>query len=123
MVQSKEPQDQELVRSIKKDIEENDVFVYSKSYCPYCMRAKQTLDQMGVKYTVKELDLMPNGEGLQIQQTLAEHVTGVRTVPQIFFKNHFWGGSDKTVQGYHSGELQKHLRSLGIAFTEQKAEL
>ncbi len=47
-------------------------------------------------------------------------MSGIRTVPQIFFKNEFWGGADKTIHGYQTGDLQQYLRSVGVSFTEEK---
>ena len=114
-------QDEALVKLIKKNLEENDVFVFSKSYCPYCRRAKSILDRLNIKYAVQELDQEENG--YQVQQLLAQHVTGVRTVPQIFFKNQFFGGADYLTQLASTGELQRHLRSLNIDFTDTKNEL
>jgi glutaredoxin 3 len=110
-----------LMNRVETHIRENDVMVFSKSYCPYCRRAKDMLDKLKVKYTALELDQIP--EGSQIQQLLNEKFSRIRTVPQIFFKGKFWGGSDKTLHGYNTGELQNQLRTLGIPFEDQKHEL
>ena len=38
-------------------IAENPVMVFSKSYCPYCTRAKQAISQQGVTFKAIELDV------------------------------------------------------------------
>lgn len=38
-------------------ISENNVMVFSKTYCPYCTRAKDAIAQQGVAYKVIELDV------------------------------------------------------------------
>lgn len=40
-------------------IKANKVMVFSKSYCPYCTRAKQAITQAGEKFGVIELDVQP----------------------------------------------------------------
>merc|ERR1719321_708938 len=42
--------------TIEKQVAENKVMVYSKSYCPFCAQTKTTLDSMGIEYTAVELD-------------------------------------------------------------------
>jgi glutaredoxin 3 len=69
----------------------------------------------------KELDLIEDGSS--IQQTLADQITGVRTVPQIFFNGEFFGGSDALVAANQSGELETLLKKKDISFTPQKHEL
>lgn len=38
-------------------IKDNKVMVFSKSYCPYCAKTKSTLDGLGIKYGLFELDV------------------------------------------------------------------
>ena len=44
-------------------IKDNKVMVFSKSYCPYCAKTKATLDGMGIKYGLFELDVSMIGLG------------------------------------------------------------
>ena len=50
---------------IQRLIKENKVMVFSKSYCPFCTKAKNVLNSIGVKYKVLELDEDPNGAEIQ----------------------------------------------------------
>ena len=62
-------------------IKDNKVMVFSKSYCPYCTETKKTLDSLGVKAKIIELDQVENGgpmhEALKV-------ICGERTVPQTY---------------------------------------
>ena len=40
----------------QKIIDENNVVVFSKSYCPYCRASKSLLNEMHAKYFLMELD-------------------------------------------------------------------
>lgn len=60
--------------------------LYSSNYCPYCTRAKNLLQQMGIAY--EEIDLTHNE---QLKQKIIQQ-TGQRTVPQIFIDDKFIGG-------------------------------
>jgi glutaredoxin 3 len=62
------------------------VTIYTKDYCPYCVRAKRLLDKKGVKY--EEIDV---GEKDELWDWLAKK-TGQLTVPQIFAGDRSLGG-------------------------------
>lgn len=93
---------------VKSEIENNDVIVFSKSYCPFCSATKGLFDEVygADKYKVIELDQVDNGG--EIQKTLAE-MTGQRTVPNTFIKGQHLGGNDSAQAAAGSGELQKML--------------
>ncbi len=78
----------QLVESL---IAENFVVVFSKAYCPYCIRAKDLLKSLNVKFCAIELDARPDGS--QIQSQLAQ-MTKQRTVPNIFINKKHVGGCD-----------------------------
>ncbi|KAM0791629.1 hypothetical protein ACM66B_006068 [Microbotryomycetes sp. NB124-2] len=96
--------------SVKSAVEDkikiNKIVVFSKSYCPYCKRAKALLDSLGEKYEAIELDLMD--EGSDWQAYLADK-TGQRTVPNIFINQAHIGGSSDLQEKNDSGELKKLL--------------
>ncbi|SAM07239.1 hypothetical protein [Absidia glauca] len=101
-----------LVREfIKKTILENKVTIFSKSYCPYCLRAKDLFDDMNVNYKALELNDMP--DGADIQQALAE-LTQQKTVPNIFVNQVHVGGADALTDALNSGKLATLLKEAGI---------
>ena len=78
---------------IKKFISEHQVVVFSKTYCPYCVRAKQVLENLHIDdVKVVELDLSPRGA--EVQKLLAAY-SGRRTVPNIFVRGKNIGGSEE----------------------------
>lgn len=85
---------------VSSAIADNTVVVFSKTYCPYCVKAKASLAQAlstleNVSYdtavTVVELDKRPDGPALQAAVAAK---SGVRTVPQVFVGGAFVGGGD-----------------------------
>lgn len=64
------------------------VLVYSILGCPHCMRAKNTLQELGVPYSDVGLDKFP-----QARQDLQRRAQK-RTVPQIFFNAKHIGGNE-----------------------------
>jgi glutaredoxin 3 len=84
----------------------SDEQVFSKSYCPYCIKAKQLLSSLGVPFQLFELDQREDGPS--IQQYLAQK-TGQRTVPSIFIDQQHVGGCDDLFQLHRQGELKKLL--------------
>lgn len=68
-------------------ISSHKVVVFSKSYCPYCHKAKDVLNKYNINdIVVIELDSRDDGDA--IQEYLAK-ITNARTViKRTFFRNH-----------------------------------
>ncbi|MGQ7848323.1 glutaredoxin 3 [Granulosicoccus sp. 3-233] len=81
----------------------NNIDIYTKTYCPFCKRAKALLDAKGVSY--RELEVSTDQA---LQQQMRER-SGRRTVPQIFINNHHIGGSDDLIDANNSGLLDELL--------------
>ncbi|XP_077221469.1 monothiol glutaredoxin-S6-like [Tasmannia lanceolata] len=84
----------------------NKIAIFSKSYCPYSIRAKRVFSKLSQKPFVVEIDLRDDGS--EIQNVLLDLV-GQRTVPQVFVNGKHIGGSDDTLKALKSGRLQKLL--------------
>jgi len=80
------------------------ITVYSKSYCPYCVRAKQLLKHKGVEF--KEIDVGKEKDKLQEMLSLSN---GARTVPQIFIDDLHVGGCDDLYALHRASKLDKLL--------------
>ncbi|XVF15847.1 hypothetical protein REPUB_Repub09cG0191500 [Reevesia pubescens] len=91
---------------VQNAIFSNKIVIFSKSYCPYCFRAKRIFSELNEKPYVVELDL--RDDGAQIQYVLLDLV-GRRTVPQVFVNGKHIGGSDDVKDAVHNGTLQKLL--------------
>lgn len=91
------------------------VALFSKSYCPYCRRAKQALGGIGVSPVVVELD--ERKDGGEIQAALLE-MTRQRTVPNAFLNGKHIGGSDDVVAGVQSGLFDKVEREAVVQHAE-----
>jgi glutaredoxin 3 len=91
---------------VEKYISENFIVIFSKTYCPYCKMAKNTLTDLRQDYAVVELDEKDNGN--EIQNYLLQK-TGQRTVPNIFIAQTHVGGSDDLNTAKENGALAKLL--------------
>ena len=91
----------------KQAIDSNAIMVFSKTYCPYCTRAKNALSELNLKYEVYELDVRSDGDA--IQKALLD-LTGQRTVPNVFVRGNHVGGCDKTLAAIADGSLQRMLK-------------
>lgn len=65
------------------------VEIYTKSYCPYCTRAKALLTSKGVEF--EEYDITMGGEK---RKEMIDRAHGRTTVPQVFIDGKHIGGSD-----------------------------
>ncbi|TEW53541.1 glutaredoxin 3 [Psychromonas sp. RZ22] len=78
------------------------ITIYTTSYCPYCVRAKQLLDNKQVAY--QEIDV--SDRSLRSKMT---ELTGGTTVPQIVINGQATGGCDELYALERAGELDKLL--------------
>jgi glutaredoxin 3 len=80
------------------------VEIYTKTFCPYCWRAKLLLEGKGVEY--KEIGVDFGGE---VRQLMIQRAGGRTTVPQIFIGEHHVGGCDDLVALEREGKLDQLL--------------
>jgi len=81
----------DFVQSTLDNAGPNGVVVFSKTFCPYCARAKDDLSGAGIVPVVVELDQRQDGQ--EIQKALIER-TGQKTVPSVWVCGRHIGGSD-----------------------------
>ncbi|XP_056097546.1 thioredoxin reductase 3 [Rhinichthys klamathensis goyatoka] len=91
---------------IKELIDSNQVMVFSKSFCPFCVKVKDLFKELNVKCITLELDLMEDGTNYQ---DLLHELTGQKTVPSVFINKKHIGGCDNTMKAHSDGVLQKLL--------------
>jgi len=98
------------VEQITQDyINENSVMVFSKSYCPFCKKAKELLTSKGVDFKVVELNEDPLGADIQ---NYLKSFTSQSTVPNIFINRTHVGGLDSIKKLDSEGKLSKMLKDL-----------
>jgi len=95
-----------LAEKVKTTIASDKVVVFSKSWCPFCLKTKDLFDGLGTEYTAVELDEMDDGADWQ-DELLAQ--TGQRTVPNVFINGVHLGGNDDTQKAAASGKLKEML--------------
>lgn len=79
------------------------VHIYIKPTCPYCIRAKQLLQEKGVAFSETDVNQQPEVYASIKQQT------GHQTVPQIFINQQFIGGCDQLYALERDGQLDALL--------------
>ncbi|KAL6603101.1 hypothetical protein ACP70R_043462 [Stipagrostis hirtigluma subsp. patula] len=97
---------------VKSTVSAHEVVIFSKSYCPYCRRAKAVFKELQLKKEPYVVELDQREDGSEIQDALLD-IVGKRTVPQVFVNGKHLGGSDDTVDAYESGKLAK-LLNIGV---------
>ncbi|KAG2230084.1 hypothetical protein INT48_005086 [Thamnidium elegans] len=106
---TKQLTEEEMVKAqeiVEELISNNKVVVFSKTYCPYCTKAKNLLKELGIEFYAIELD--NEEQGAAIQQYLHDK-TGQRTVPNIFIAGQHVGGCDSLFAAKANGSLKKLL--------------
>jgi monothiol glutaredoxin len=91
---------------IRKQVEENDIILYMKGtpqfpQCGFSGRATQLLKSCGAKFA--SVDVLADPE---IREGVKQF-SSWPTVPQLYIKGQFIGGSDIMAELHQKGELQK----------------
>lgn len=81
------------------------IIIYTKDYCPYCMRAKALLEQKKQPFTELRIDLHP-----QLRNEMITKSNGRTTVPQIFINGQHIGGCDDLHALDDQGTLDELLK-------------
>ena len=74
--------------------------IYTKTFCPYCWRAKMLLESKGVAFTEISVDF-----GGPDKQVMVQRAGGRTTVPQIFIGERHVGGCDDLMALDRDGKL------------------
>ena len=92
----------------------NDVVLFMKGtplfpQCGFSSRAVAILDHCGVAY--ESVDVLQDMEVRQAIKSFSDW----RTIPQLYIKGEFVGGSDIMMEMFEAGELQQLLNESGVA--------
>ncbi len=98
-------------------VEQNDVVLFMKGtplfpQCGFSNRAIAILDHCGVTY--ESVDVLQDMEIRQGIKSFSEWPT----IPQLYVKGEFVGGSDIMMEMFEAGELQTMMTEKGVATAE-----
>ncbi len=98
-------------------VKSNDVVLFMKGsplfpQCGFSSKAIAILDHLGVAY--ESVDVL---QDMEIRQGIKAY-SDWPTIPQLYVKGEFLGGSDIMMEMYEAGELQTLVTEQGLAKTE-----
>jgi glutaredoxin 3 len=82
------------------------VTIYTKPYCPYCIRAVSLLEKKGIAFTEIEAAFDP-----EKRQEMMRRAGGRATFPQIFVGDRHIGGCDDMLALERDGKLDPLLQA------------
>ena len=96
---------------IKAQLEENDVMLYMKGsttfpQCGFSGKAIEILKACGAKFDT--VDVLSNPD---IREGIKQY-SNWPTIPQLYIRGEFVGGSDIMMEMYQNGELQEKIQAL-----------
>ena len=80
------------------------VDIYTKAYCPFCVRALALLQQKNINYNEIKIDQQP-----ELRAPMIERSKGRSTVPQIFIGEQHIGGCDDLMALERANQLDALL--------------
>jgi len=97
-------------QSIQQEFTMQKIEIYSKTVCPYCVRAKHLFTKKGVNYT--EIDISQDSD---LRDSMIKRANGRQTVPQIFINDQHIGGCDDLYALEAAGKLDALLKGTAHA--------
>ncbi|MCB1356492.1 MAG: Grx4 family monothiol glutaredoxin [Maritimibacter sp.] len=106
---------------IDQTVKSNDVVLYMKGtkempQCGFSSRVAGVLNFMGVEFT--DINVLADPD---IRQGIKDYADWP-TIPQLYVKGEFVGGSDIITEMTLSGELDKLFDDKGIAYSKEAAD-
>ncbi len=103
---------------IDEIVKGNDVVLFMKGtplfpQCGFSSRAIAILDHLGVAY--ESVDVL---QDMEIRAGIKDY-SDWPTIPQLYVKGEFLGGSDIMMEMYEAGELQELVETQGLAKAAQ----
>ncbi len=97
-----------IQEQIKQLVESNDVVLFMKGspdfpQCGFSGRATQVLKSCGAEFA--SIDVLQNND---VREGIKQY-SNWPTIPQLYVRGEFIGGSDILMEMYENGELQKKL--------------
>jgi monothiol glutaredoxin len=102
---------------IDEIVKNNDVVLFMKGtplfpQCGFSSKAIAILDHLGVAY--ESVDVL---QDMEIRAGIKDY-SDWPTIPQLYVKGEFLGGSDIMMEMYEAGELQELVEAQGLAKAE-----
>jgi monothiol glutaredoxin len=102
---------------IEELVKNNAVVLFMKGsplfpQCGFSSKAVAILDHLNVEYA--SVDVL---QDMEIRQGIKEY-SDWPTIPQLYIKGEFLGGSDIMMEMYEAGELQEMVEEHGLAKAE-----
>jgi len=107
--------DEKLKKKIDNEVEKNEVCLFMKGtpevpQCGFSLAVSNVLKHLDVRF--KGINILEDSE---LREGIKEY-SDWPTIPQLYIKGEFIGGSDIVKEMFEQGNLQKKLREKQIAF-------
>lgn len=94
-------------------IKNKKVLMVSKTYCPFCTKAKNALANYKIDPAVYEILELENRDDMDEIQDYMKQLTGARSVPRVFIAGKCIGGGDESMALHRNGKLGGMLKEAG----------
>ncbi len=104
------------MEKLRRYIGKGKVFIFSASYCPYCVKVKNLFKNLGVKYESVEVD-KSNDFPDNFIEFLEQHAK-IDTYPKVYIGEECVGGCDDTEKLFNNMKLFEKFKAEGIEYED-----
>lgn len=103
---------------LSKFIQPGKLFIFSTTYCPYCVKVKKLFDNFGIKYDSVELDADSKlWNDNKFINYLNSH-SKIKTYPKVYIGENCIGGYSEAYTLSQNMKLFSMLKKEGISFPD-----
>jgi glutaredoxin len=107
-----------LVNKFSTYVQPRKVFLFSKSYCPWCKKAKELLKSCEIDYKAVEVDIDDNVKNDEEFLNYLHEDSKFKTFPKIYIGNRCIGGFSDLSKMKDNMKLFLLLKKEGIRFPD-----
>ena len=98
--------------------------IFGKDNCPFCVRAKEDMDRLGIEYTYH--DVVKNPGAMYEMLARVKPIVGPKTpitTPQVWIDGEYIGGSDALRDKYHLSDADPKIASDDVSYWKKQTAI
>lgn len=94
-----------IMNVVKEEIKKNELLIFTKKNCCYCVKSFAILNSLKLKYKNIELKGKITTEKVENVEFILHSLTGQKTVPNIFIKGEHIGGYTELLELHENEQI------------------
>jgi len=118
MQSNKQQNSNKIPDVLNKYLKSKKVVIFALSYCPYCLKASQLLNNLNIKPDIINIDKIPSLKNDKDFKNILDRHSNISTFPKIYIGTKCYGGYSELYDLFTQNRLFEILKKENIDFIE-----